>query len=168
MKDQPKHTPGPWLADKATYHNGYVEHFVGRDGDAVAIAGDITDPETRQPSEANARLIAAAPDLLEAARLQERHEWAKRNLESIGADPLNPERLALVMEVERTGSAANMARKSAIAKAEGRGVAQESADQPDDDPFYSLVQTETHPFRCHYCNSWYSTIEDKNDCCSDD
>ena len=68
MKDQPKHTPGPWSADKATYHNGYVEHFVRRDGDAVAIASDITDPETRQPSEANALLIAAAPDLLEALK----------------------------------------------------------------------------------------------------
>lgn len=68
MKDQPKHTPGPWSADKATYHNGYVEHFVRRDGDAIAIVGDVTDPETRLPSKVNARLIAAAPDLLEALK----------------------------------------------------------------------------------------------------
>ena len=68
MNEQPKHTTGPWSADKATYHNGYVEHFVARDGDAVAIAGDVTDPETRQPSEANAQLIAAAPELLEALK----------------------------------------------------------------------------------------------------
>jgi len=114
MENQPKHTPGPWLADVATDENECVELFVRRDGDAIAITGDIS-------SRANAHLIAAAPDLLEAARLQERHEWAKRNLESIGADPLNPERLALVVEVERTGSVANMARKSAITKAEGRG-----------------------------------------------
>ena len=71
-------------------------------------------------SEANAHLIAAAPGLLESARLQERHEWAKRNLESIGADVLHSSRLALVMEVERTGHEASMARKAAIAKAEGR------------------------------------------------
>lgn len=61
MKDQPKHTPGPWLADVATDENECVELFVRRDGDAVAIAGDIS-------SRANARLIAAAPDLLEALR----------------------------------------------------------------------------------------------------
>ena len=120
MSDQPKHTPGPWSAKRAE-GGGYVEWHVGRDGEARAIASDITDPVTGLPSKANAHLIAAAPDLLEAARLQERHEWAKRNLESIGADPLNPERLALVMEVERTGHAASMAGKSAIAKAEGRG-----------------------------------------------
>ena len=110
MKDQPKHTPGPW---KVTRNNTGVRSvdapvcrlWMLRSGQGVA----------------NAHLIAAAPDLLEAARLQERHEWAKRNLESIGADPLNPERLALVMEVERTGHAASMAGKSAIAKAEGRG-----------------------------------------------
>lgn len=31
----------------------------------MAVAADIADPLTGQPSEANARLIAAAPDLIE-------------------------------------------------------------------------------------------------------
>ena len=62
MENQPKkHTPGPWIADVATDENERVELFIRRDGDAVAIAGDIS-------SRANARLIAAAPDLLEALR----------------------------------------------------------------------------------------------------
>jgi hypothetical protein len=65
-----KHTPGPWYHDFASgMKNGnpqVVEYFVRRDGDNVSIAADIVDPEKCVPSEANARLIAAAPDLLEA------------------------------------------------------------------------------------------------------
>ena len=45
-----------------------TEYFVRRDGDSMAIANDITDPETELPSESNARLIAAAPELLEACK----------------------------------------------------------------------------------------------------
>lgn len=65
-----KHTPGRWIHNDAGYGRGndFVldECFVARDGDDVAICADIIDPETGDPSEANARLIAAAPDLLEA------------------------------------------------------------------------------------------------------
>lgn len=65
-----KHTPGPWYHDFASgMKNGnavLLEYFVRRDGDDIAIAADIADPVTGSPSEANARLIAAAPDLLEA------------------------------------------------------------------------------------------------------
>lgn len=43
-----------------------VEYFVRVDGDDIAIASIVLDPATGQPSEANARLIAAAPELLEA------------------------------------------------------------------------------------------------------
>ena len=68
MKDQPKHTPGPWLAKRAE-GGGYFEWYVGRDGENCSIAEDITDPVTRDPSEANARLIAAAPELLGALKM---------------------------------------------------------------------------------------------------
>lgn len=68
MKTQ--HTPGTWIADWATgMSNGspqVVEYFVRVDGDDIAIASIVLDPATGQPSEANARLIAAAPELLEA------------------------------------------------------------------------------------------------------
>lgn len=61
-----KHTPGPWEFDEAGVgKNGdfvVTEYFVRREGDDVAIANDILDPETLKASEANARLIAAAPD----------------------------------------------------------------------------------------------------------
>jgi hypothetical protein len=46
----------------------FGEYFVSRpDGDPVAIASNIIDPANNDaPSEANALLIAAAPDLLVA------------------------------------------------------------------------------------------------------
>jgi hypothetical protein len=68
MKDQPKHTPGPWFAKRAG-GDGYFEWYVGRDGENCSIAEDIADPMTRDPSEANAHLIAASPDLLESLKM---------------------------------------------------------------------------------------------------
>ena len=65
-----KHTPGRWIVRHASYgRNGCVimdELYVARDGDNMSIAADISDPETGEFSMANARLIAAAPDLLDA------------------------------------------------------------------------------------------------------
>lgn len=54
-----KHTQGPWRYWK---ERGYVSELTATNG--TLIAGFDTDP-----SEANARLIAAAPDLLESAKL---------------------------------------------------------------------------------------------------
>ena len=68
MSDQPKHTPGPWFAKRAG-GVGYFEWYVGRDGENYPIAEDITDPVTRDQSEANAHLIAAAPELLGALKM---------------------------------------------------------------------------------------------------
>ncbi len=61
-------TPGPWVFKKQTFHNA---SFGGENtGEAVTHAGsvkigelEIIDPRL---SEADARLIAAAPELLEA------------------------------------------------------------------------------------------------------
>ena len=66
-----KHIPGPWEFDEAgSWKDGKrtsTEYFVRRPGDDVAIASDIIDPANDdQPSKANAHLITAAPDLLEA------------------------------------------------------------------------------------------------------
>jgi hypothetical protein len=67
-----QHTPGPWVVDHAMAAGlgkpVLCEWFVRRDGENVAIAADVIDPVTGLPSEANARLIAAAPKLLEACR----------------------------------------------------------------------------------------------------
>ena len=55
-----KHTPGPWRYE---YEPGYC-------GELLAEASGTTLAEfVTEPSEANARLIAAAPELLEALKL---------------------------------------------------------------------------------------------------
>ena len=70
----PAHTPGPWeVAEAGSWAGGKrtsMEYFVRRPGDDVAIASEIIDPANDDaPSEANAQLIAAAPELLEALEL---------------------------------------------------------------------------------------------------
>jgi hypothetical protein len=60
-----KHTPGPWTVDeidvgRTAHILGGVSNFCAEIVATVALEG--------QESQANARLIAAAPDLLEALR----------------------------------------------------------------------------------------------------
>lgn len=61
-----KHTPGPWVV--GPIDDTVVTHL-GKDGvryEVAAIDGDYNDPTNWPIMEANARLIAAAPDMLEA------------------------------------------------------------------------------------------------------
>lgn len=65
-----KFTPGPWVARNATLPNSRVIRWViiaPPDGFTVADTGNAEID--KQQDEANARLIAAAPELLEAAKL---------------------------------------------------------------------------------------------------
>lgn len=64
-----KHTPGPWIAEGRTIyalmHNGWkkgVEQFKNRFYATVYFDSECPEEE----AEANARLMAAAPDLLDA------------------------------------------------------------------------------------------------------
>ena len=66
-----KFTPGPWVMNTAgsakqgkpfTIDEVYV--YAPETQDDVAICAEVIDPLTQKPSEANARLIAAAPELL--------------------------------------------------------------------------------------------------------
>jgi hypothetical protein len=62
-----KHTPGPWIMDDADNHANFIDHdyhfidagngFLGSDGSGFSLSGCM--------SESDARLIAAAPELLE-------------------------------------------------------------------------------------------------------
>jgi hypothetical protein len=70
------HTPGPWFTNtagstKAGQPFSITEIYVyaPETQDDTAICGDVIDPITQEPSEANASLISAAPDLLDAAIL---------------------------------------------------------------------------------------------------
>lgn len=64
------HTPGPWLTDRNNCHAGQIatiHHCIGNDW--VEVWTDKWcegDRLTEEVMEANARLIAAAPDLLAA------------------------------------------------------------------------------------------------------
>ena len=104
-----KHTPGPWCPHIAS------EYYPGIDaqnnGISIVIVGDIHDQQddggvrgrTAEEAEANAHLIAAAPELLEALQTL--------NL-VIGLTPIAGNKDALQ-------EACDIAR-AAIAKAEGR------------------------------------------------
>jgi hypothetical protein len=65
-----KHTPGPWRTTRKLGYSGHAaaEYYIyaenTNDGRSLAVAH--IKKSTVQPMEANARLIAAAPDLLAA------------------------------------------------------------------------------------------------------
>jgi hypothetical protein len=68
-----KYTPGPWVINTAgsakagqPFKVTEIYVYAPDTQDDVAICADVIDPVTQAPSEANARLIAAAPCLLEA------------------------------------------------------------------------------------------------------
>ena len=63
-----KHTPGPWAANKPTQSNGRAEVYAGPMLVAQAFNW-MLDAEGDEQCWADARLIAAAPELLEALKL---------------------------------------------------------------------------------------------------
>jgi len=114
--EQRKRTPGPW-------HFSYLtagEFGVCADGrglilNVCAASGCINGGATRVEAEANAHLIAAAPELLEAAR------WAEHALlEQVGACQSYPctEEEPCSYCVEQSDAANRL--RAAIAKAEGK------------------------------------------------
>ena len=67
-----KHTPGPW-----TLHSHMGEHFITGGNPSFLIAHASNGRTHHEPDESNARLIASAPDLLEALTLARKHlDWS--------------------------------------------------------------------------------------------
>jgi hypothetical protein len=63
----PKHSPTPWKVELLDAHRRNPVRVVNaHDGDVAVVA--LGDGVTREEAEANARLLAAAPDLLAACR----------------------------------------------------------------------------------------------------
>lgn len=100
-----KHTPGPWRF--IANHPGCIPAFDIRDAEGMMVAY-LGHTRTPGQAEANARLIAAAPDLLAAC---ERLSFAALRRESTMGDPCN-----LIAAIEELREAAQQAR-DAITKA---------------------------------------------------
>ncbi len=67
---QPAHTPGPWLSLKAT--DGRGKRYI-RTADRHAVCRVTETGRSYEEQEANVRLIAAAPEMLEALTLALRY-----------------------------------------------------------------------------------------------
>lgn len=67
------HTPGPWTAHPSKYHEGVHIVQAGRPSNRVLARFGSEDEPLDDTDLANARLIAAAPDLL--AALQSLHSF---------------------------------------------------------------------------------------------
>ncbi len=79
-----KHTPGPWVVTKGSLGAEWSTLYVEQpDGYAIAAILDDVD-EIKVNSEANANLIAAAPDLLSA--LEELLRAARHFGSQLGVD----------------------------------------------------------------------------------
>ncbi len=75
-----KHTPGPWVIECAPCDgHSAAAYYIFGGGKRRAVAH--IKRSTVQPMEANARLIAAAPDLLEAlvVLVNEKADYMRRN-----------------------------------------------------------------------------------------
>jgi hypothetical protein len=76
MSNETKQTPGPWgFGPSGPVMIGYsLSYGIFEEGPGNLIAGIFNDGRGgEEAAEANARLIAAAPDLLEACRLAEQY-----------------------------------------------------------------------------------------------
>jgi hypothetical protein len=106
-----KHTPGPWEVDPLGL--GTPWSICDQRGDQIALANErLEDPRrVKNPPmrDANARLIAAAPELLEALQM---YELFANEAEEHGETPVSRTLLR----------AARAWLRAAIAKAEGEAV----------------------------------------------
>lgn len=114
--DMSKHTPGPWRLEtttKGVFTSSAVLQrvvtipVIGKHvGSGVYLSKHVENKDAPDHDEANARLIAAAPDLLEAAKF---------TLENIDHDACKPDR-----QPPRKDLCPACDLQKAIAKAEGR------------------------------------------------
>ncbi|EMB3082932.1 hypothetical protein MCL91_04445 [Providencia rettgeri] len=113
-----KGTPAPWLTDRNNCHSGHIATVHGCENNDWVEIWSTDWPESESVQEANAHLIASAPELLEALReLIQAHEYSLRigheRIIELGGDCDSPE-LMITKD-----SPLNKA-KAAIAKALGQ------------------------------------------------
>lgn len=70
-----KHTPGPWAISWSTFDDGESHGIYADSGPCFSCVsyGSFLDIKTESEAEANAKLIAAAPELLEQLTELVRH-----------------------------------------------------------------------------------------------
>ena len=66
------HTPGPWHADKP---DDFGDFNILHNGNALAIGAVVSNMRPKSEVLSNARLVAAAPDLLDVIRLIQGMNW---------------------------------------------------------------------------------------------
>lgn len=70
MNNKSKHTPGPWIAEARQHGLAIWADYENAPGEYIAIInGYEGSKEDRERNRANANLIAAAPELLEALEI---------------------------------------------------------------------------------------------------
>ena len=97
-----KHTPGPWHYVKRTCGDGGSGTVTGPDNRSIMACNNSVD-RTKEEKLANARLIAAAPDLLEA--LREAADILSANCDCGDCGPCNIERRDLAAIAKAQGGA---------------------------------------------------------------
>lgn len=118
-----QHTPGPWSIEDPMGPE-IISIVCGEDFQSgidiaqIGTTGEGSNDRRYLEHMANARLIAAAPELLEALEASFRMEWARRNREAI-SDPLHPGLLGAQIELEKANHEFATLRDAAIAKAKG-------------------------------------------------
>ena len=96
-----QHTPGPWLATQTYFFGHDSWQITGENGDTNPFLCRVTD--STPDYEANARLIAAAPELLaELSNLLARIEASPTLLPHISADARNAARAAIAKATGNT------------------------------------------------------------------
>ena len=80
------HTPGPWTSGRPIPADDTVSRIVRAGADHIAVVMDLEG--AAQEATDNARLIAAAPDMLEALQLiyanaGESPEWIRSRIDAV-------------------------------------------------------------------------------------
>ena len=104
-ENETRHTPGPWSVGETSANEGEGRFILGEGGYvAVTVRGE---GDSAREDEANARLLAAAPSLLEALRENEK----------LLAAYVNHEEVEMCAFAERLEAV-----RAAIADVEGEGI----------------------------------------------
>lgn len=96
-----KHTPGPWALESETRSGGTERYVTTADGARTIMwtPGAAYSVDSDAELDANARLIASAPTILEA--LEDAARWIDTLPEDIRLGSIMPEKLRTIIQLAR-------------------------------------------------------------------